>query len=297
MSSNSDWPWFWSLHAGMVGSDHETIISTCQTAGVNSIEMPSYLIEGMGFGELEELERQYAEAGIRIDSFHLPFTAEDDLSNFYETGRRHAVDRIRQFLELIPALKVRVAIQHATTSPILMGGNLHKTSVDVEGFDPFLRQLGKSLDELLPIAESGGIQIALENMQSPEDGGRFCSRPEHFERLAAEFDHLNLGFCFDTGHALISVGPDRVDELFDAMAPRLCQFHLADNAGDRDSHLAPGRGLVDWNQFFRKVVQLDYRYGMCVETPPFAPGPNYAMESWQQMLEDLDEMVRQALSK
>jgi len=98
----------------------------------------------------------------------------------------------------------------------------------------------------------------------------------------------------DTGHALVSGGPEGAGAFFEAMASHLAAFHLADNAGDRDSHLAPGHGLVDWDQFFRQVAPLDYGYGMCVEAPPFAPAP-YSLEAWERMFAELDELVRQAL--
>lgn len=277
--------WEWSLFSEALGKDYEAIIAVCQAANVHSIEMHPSQIEGLILQELEALGRRYAEAGVRVDSFHLPFGPQDDLSSFYETDRRQAVNRIRYWLERLPALKVRVAISHPGTS---------RYSVDVEGLDLYLRQLGRSMDVLLPVAESAGVDIALENMLPGSDGGRFCSRPEHFERLATLFDHPHLRFCLDTGHALVAAGLERAGEFFEAMAPRLAAFHLADNAGDRDSHLAPGHGLVNWNQFFQQAARLDYHYGMCVETPPFAPGP-YTLDAWRQMFVDLDRMVRRAI--
>ena len=278
-------PWFWSLHALVLRSDHDAIRSACQTAGVHSVEMHSFQLEGKTLQELEGLERDYAEAGVRIDSFHLPFTAQDDLACFYETERRRAVERTRFWLERMPALKVRVAVQHPSTS---------RCSVDVEGFDPFLRQLGRSLKELLPVAESNGVLFALENMPPGPDGGRFASRLGHFERFVSEFDHPSLRFCLDTGHALMAGGPEGVGSFFEVMAPHLAAFHLADNAGDRDSHLAPGHGLVDWDGFFRQAARLGHRHGMCVEAPPFAPAP-YSPEAWKQQFVGMDELVRRAL--
>ena len=285
MTRKLDQSWAWSLHSGFFGRDHEAILSLCQAVGIHFVNIPGRHIEGLSIRELENLERSYAEAGVRIDSFHLPFTAQDDLTSFYETERRRAVDRTRTWLERIPALKVRVAVQHPGTN---------RYSVDIEGLDPYLRQLGRSLETLLPVAESNDVQFALENMLPGPDGGRLGSRPRHFERFAAEFDHPYFGFCLDTGHALVSGGPEGAGAFFEAMASHLAAFHLADNAGDRDSHLAPGHGLVDWDQFFRQAARLDYRYGMCVEAPPFAPGP-YSLEAWERMFAELDELVRQAL--
>lgn len=278
--------WTWTLHAHVLGSDHEAILTTCQATNVHTVEMHPFHLEGLNLQELEALARRYAEAGVRIDSFHLPFTSEDDLTSFYETTRRRAVDRTRYWLERLPALKVRVAVAHPGTC---------RYSVEVENVDLLLRQLGRSLEALLPVAESSRIEMALENMLPGPDGGRLGSRPEHFERMASTLDHPHLKFCLDTGHALVAGGPAGAGEFFEVMAPHLAAFHLADNAGDRDSHLAPGHGLVDWIQFFRQVSRLNYRYGMCVEAPPFAPGPNYTLKAWQQMFADLDQWAQQAL--
>jgi sugar phosphate isomerase/epimerase len=80
-----------------------------------------------------------------------------------------------------------------------------------------------------------------------------------------------------------------------AMGPRLAGFHLADNAGDRDSHLAPGRGLVDWGRVFRGAAGLGFAGSMCIETPPFAQGPEYRPEAWRELVAQTDRLARQAL--
>jgi sugar phosphate isomerase/epimerase len=74
-------------------------------------------------------------------------------------------------------------------------------------------------------------------------------------------------------------------------------YHLADNAGDRDSHLAPGHGLVDWNTVFRRAAEIGFSGCMCIETPPFAAGAKgtYTVEAWKQMVDDTDTLVAQAL--
>ncbi|RKY68233.1 MAG: hypothetical protein DRP97_06510 [Candidatus Latescibacterota bacterium] len=285
MTPQRPWSWYWSLGSHVFESHHDAIRSACQAAGVHSVEMHPFQFEGKALEQLEGLEQDYAEAGVQIDSFHLPFGAQDDLANFYETERRRAVERTRFWLERMPALKVRIAVQHPSTN---------RSSVDVEGLDPFLRQLGRSLETLLPVAESNGVLFALENMPPGLDGGRFGSRLRHFERFVEEFDHPSLRFCLDTGHALMAGGPEGVGSFFEVMAPRLAAFHLADNAGDRDSHLAPGHGLVDWDAFFRQAARLDHRHGMCVEAPPFAPAP-YRPEAWKELFEGVDELVRRAL--
>ena len=130
------------------------------------------------------------------------------------------------------------------------------------------------------------------------DGPRIGSQPEHLSVIAEKFAHPNLGFCLDTGHALVAGGPDGAHAFFQAMDPHLVAFHLADNAGDRDSHLAPGRGLVNWNTLFKAMAELNFSHPACIETPPFAHAPNqtYPLPAWKQLTAETDDLVEKALN-
>ncbi len=277
--------WTWSVTSGpLLGRSHTEIQDICKQAG-SGIEAGMKLFGLIPEAELETLGEDYRSAGVRIETFHLPFTPQDDLASFYETVRQRAVETAVRGIERGAALGASVGIQHPSMSTF---------SVDNEGLDPFMRQLGKSLKTLLDVAEKNRFTIAIENMGAK---GRLGGRPEHFERLKQEFDHPNLGFCLDSGHALMALGPERAGEFFDVMAPKIVAFHLADNAGDRDSHLAPGHGLVDWTGFFRRVSEIQFSRAMCIETPPFAPGPDYRPEAWKEMVADVDALARAALSE
>lgn len=280
--------WTWSTTGyGFAGKSHDEIIALCHAAGLAGMEGAPPLFEGRSDAELEAAGRQYRDAAIKIETFHLPFSGEDDLASFYETVRRRAVDTARVWMERSTILGSTVGIQHPTVS---------RHSVDVEGLDRYIGQLGKSLETLLPVAEQLNYTIALENMLPGDHGGRLGGRPEHFERFIREFAHPNLGFCLDTGHALVAAGPD-ADAFHAVMAPRMAAYHLADNAGDRDSHLAPGHGRVDWNTVFRRAAEIGYAGCMCIETAPFAHAPNgvYPVEAWRQMVEDTDALAQRAL--
>ena len=279
------WTWSTRGHFGIVGKSHEEIQAICKKSGLAGIEGVIELFEGVTDSELEEIGKGYKEAGLKIATFHLPYSREDDIASFYETDRAKSVEKAQRWIERAVLLGATVGIQHPTTKAY---------NVDVEGLDNCLRQLGKSMTTLLPVAEKLGFTIALENML-PGEAGRLGSRPKHFEKFVAEFDHPNLGFCLDTGHALVAGGSEGADKFYEVMAPKIVAFHLADNAGDRDSHLAPGHGLVDWNVVFRRTAEIGFSGTMCIETPPFAHGPDYTVESWQGMVADADSLVEKAL--
>ena len=280
--------WTWSTTGyGFSGYTAESICEVCRVAGLSGIEGAPPLAEGKTDAEVEAFGRVFRDAGQRIETFHLPFSAEDDIASFYETVRRRAVDKILEWMDRAAQMGATVGIQHPTTT---------RHDVAVEGLDAYVRHLGKSLSVLLPAAEKTGFVIAVENML-PAGGGRFASAPEHIERLASEFGSSSFGFCLDTGHALVAAAdPARAGEIQDAMGSRLVAFHLADNEGARDLHIAPGRGLVDWRGVFRRASETGFSRAMCIETGPFAPGPPYTPEHWRAMVAATDVLATSSLA-
>lgn len=277
--------WTWSVPVTyMGGKAHDEIRQICKNAGLAGIEGISGLFDGHCEAELEAIGDDYRRAGLKIDTFHLFFADQEDISSFWETQRVAGVELQLRSMEMAARLGASKGILHPTSFPF---------EVALEGIDNFMRQLGKSLDVLLPAAAKLNFTIALEN-NLPKGGGRFGSAPEHFERFVKEFDHPNLGFCLDVGHANIAVGPAAVDEYFDVMGRRLVAFHLQDNAGDRDSHLAPGRGLCDWRKIFRRIAELKFSGTACIEAPPFAR--QYTPGDWEQLVKDTDAIAERALA-
>ncbi len=263
----------------------EEIIELCRYSNIGSIEFNESFLEFSKKEELEEKRELFKESPIKTDSVHLPFGPEDDITSFYEKDRRAAVRRMEWLLEKAAILGVRAVILHPSVTDY---------TVEDEGLNRFVYYMGESLEVLLPRAERLGLTIAVENMFSKPGGNRFGSLPEHFRILASKFAHPNFGFCLDTGHAQITGGSDGPAAFFDAMGSRIKAFHLHDNAGDRDSHLAPGRGLVDWDVVFSNMADLGYSYPACIEAPPFSygPGGTYSREAWKNMIDHTEKMAK-----
>lgn len=273
--------WGYAAHGpSFHGARHEVIREVCRAAGFSGIEAHAKMFPGFTAEGLEREGRLYAEAGVPVSSFHLPYDVEYDLAAQYETARQRAVAVEKTWLENAARLGARVAIVHPTTS---------RLDMNVESFDGFLAAFGRSLEELLPCAETHGIILAVENLPSPQ-GIRYGSAPGHFEVFREKFAHPSLGFCLDTGHALVSLH-GRAMEMAEAMKPMLAAFHLEDNAGDRDSHLAPGRGLVDWRAVSALLRDIQFVHPACVEAPPFAHGPNYSAGAWRDLHESTASLI------
>ena len=115
----------------------------------------------------------------------------------------------------------------------------------------------RSLDELLPFAESLGIIICIENIWYQ------LSTPERLLAVKKEFPTDALGFCYDSGHANLmdkgrnnpdsnpfkawgNVPPQFDDHILEKMMPHVVNCHLHDNNGIVDQHVNIGRGNIDW---------------------------------------------------
>ena len=278
--------WTWAFTASFYDHDPDRMMEACRASGVRALEYHPQNVDGLRDGEIVALRKKHETQGVSINSFHLPFATDDDIASFYETQRQRAVGRMNRYIRVAGLLGARAVIQHPTTN---------RYNTDENGPDRYFEQLHRSLQEMLPVARQAGVVIGLENMTPGEyGGGRFFSVAGHFARLSRELTDPNVGYVYDTGHALMSAGPDAL-QILEAMGDRIAAWHLADNAGDRDSHLAPGHGEVNWDAVFRHAAKLRFSAPVTMETAPWGHGPDYSMDTWKKSVQTLDALVEKAL--
>ena len=271
----------------------DEIIGICKKAGFYGIEGAAEKgIFNGSLSELAEIGEAFKKAGLSIGTFHLPYDHPvlDDIAALYECDRTRVVERMKYWIERAAACGATIGIVHPTSRRKCNGISCY--DVEKEGLDRICGQAGKTIQELLKFGEQFGFKIALENM-TPYTGGRLGSRIEHLLKLYNDNAHPNLGFCLDTGHALMAYGKD-VMKVYYALEEHLIAFHLADNGGDRDSHLLPSKGNFPWGDFFRALEKRGFDGNVCVETPPFDIGPNYSEEAWCNMSKELKELVKKS---
>ena len=270
------------------------IIDICRKSGFYGIEGASEV--GIFNGSIKELTKigeSFKAAGLSIGTFHLPYDKPvlDDIAALYECDRTRVVERMKYWIERAVACGATIGILHPTSRRKCNGISCY--DVEKEGLDRICGQASKTIQSMLKFGEQFGFKIALENM-TPYTGGRLGCRNEHMIKLYRDNAHPNLGFCMDTGHALMAYGKD-VMSVYYALEEHLIAFHLADNGGDRDSHLQPGHGNFPWGDFFKALNKRGFTGNVCVETPPFDIGPDYSDESWCRMFRAMNELVEKSL--
>lgn len=185
---------------------------------------------------VREIAAWFKTSGVPLNSMHSP------MFNDYEWGRSgappinpadpdrkrriEAMDEIKRALEVAEQVPFRFLVQHMG-----MGGEAY----DAHKFEAGL----SSLEHLRAFAKPLGVTLLVENIPNE------LSTPARLLEFltAGHFD--DLGVCFDVGHAHLAGG---VEAAFEMLKSRIQSTHVHDNGGDRDSHLWPGEGSVDWNQ-------------------------------------------------
>jgi len=124
---------------------------------------------------------------------------------------------------------------------------------------------------LAPIAKECGVRINLENMFTGFRGKIYAAICNDPEQAAKYVDTLNgmagegtFGFCLDTGHALL-VGLD-IKNFMTTMGSRITAFHIHDNNGTQDQHIAPYMGVLDWKRFTEGLTAINYQSTLSFET-------------------------------
>ena len=163
-----------------------------------------------------------------------------------ESKRRESVKHIAACFEPLVAIGAEFVVLHPTGYSLNDFTDQRRPQV--------VSQVVKSMTEMAKIAEETGIKLAWENLPH-----RNTARPLHDMReLRSLIDPMpdHVGLCLDTTHALIS-GHDPLAQL-DIASDRLFCLHLHDSNGQDDCHWVPGRGIIDWKPFIKRLGERGF---------------------------------------
>ena len=176
-----------------------------------------------------------AEYGLQLQSLHAPTERGSgvgrgsgvpiSISDPERIRRVDAVDEVKRALEVAETIPFRYLVQHMATS---------RQAADPRNLDAAF----SSLEHLLLFAKQRGVTVAIEN--TPNE---FCSA-ESLVQFVKQTRLNDLRFCFDIGHAHIGEG---VAQAFEPMRDRVVTVHVHDNHGEKDEHLLPYEGTIDWD--------------------------------------------------
>ncbi|HVB98051.1 MAG TPA: sugar phosphate isomerase/epimerase family protein [Candidatus Dormibacteraeota bacterium] len=207
------------------------------------------------------------QTGLGLHSVHAPLercsgtSRESDapisIAETDKLRRIEAVDEIKWSLELAERIPFRFLVLHMGTGREPLDGRYQDAAFN-------------SLEYLVVFAKQRGVTIALEN--TPGE----MAAPQALVDFLRETRLSDLRLCFDVGHAHIGEG---VDASFDLMRERAVTTHIHDNRGDRDDHLVPFEGSIDWEAALGKLREARVELPLVLELKQHDPG------TWKEILE------------
>jgi sugar phosphate isomerase/epimerase len=213
-----------------------------------------------------ELRAEVAQAGLDFVDAHAPFAHDVDPCCPDPAVRPFMLANLKLVLQIVHDFGVKSCCVHICST-------YYNDYTPQQHRDAVCR----TLDKVLPLAEKLDVTIALENIP------RLCNFVDDVLFYMKKYPSRHLGACFDSGHANIiekvndfPEGPYAVyyrdlgiespwePDVLGRMLPHIVNCHLHDNSGERDQHLLPGRGTVDWGKLVPKLLSAPRL--MCVQS-------------------------------
>ncbi len=189
--------------------------------------------------DIREMAGALADNHLQLASLHAPTSR--DLSATREGGQPLSICEVERVRRIEAMDELKRALDVAEDLPFSrmtfhMGGP-RETS------DPRKRDAAfSSLEHLILHAHHVGVTICVENTTSE------MGAPAYLRSFVDETRLAGLRFNFDIGHAHLADGPeeDRVAESFAPLRDLVAGGHIHDNHGEKDEHLPPYDGTIDW---------------------------------------------------
>jgi len=184
---------------------------------------------------IKELAAWFKSEGVEFHSMHSPIYVSNDFKSgspalnivdMDKPRRIEAMDEIKRAVEVAELMPFRFLVQHVGKTDEYDDPRKFEWAMSgIEHLRAFCRQLG--------------VTLLVEN--TPND----LATPEKLKELLKALHYPDLGVCFDTGHAHMT---STVHQAFGILEPHIRSTHVHDNKADRDVHLWPGEGTIDWNE-------------------------------------------------
>lgn len=199
---------------------------------------------------VREIADWFRSTAIPLNSVHAPLYADYEwgrtgsppvnIASTDRAGRVEAMDEIKRALELAEQIPFRFLVQHI--------------GVADEAFDDRKFEAAMtSVEHLRAFAKPLRVRILLENIPNE------LSTPERLVEFIQTSHFDDVGVCFDFGHAHMM---SDVPQAFETVKAFIQSTHVHDNHKDRDTHLWPGAGSIDWKQAMKLLQSAP-------QTPPF----------------------------
>jgi sugar phosphate isomerase/epimerase len=236
-----------------------------------------YSMDDEAFAQRLASERAAAQkAGITIHQMHGPWRSPP--RDATPEDRRERMEKMKRSIQAARLLGAKYWVIH----PIMPCGAL---DLDTEN-PPKTWALNKEFfTELLQYAKEQDVTICLENLPMVKFS---MANPQQILKFVKEMNDDHFKICLDTGHSTF-FPTVCLSDMVRQMGPELKALHIHDNMGDRDFHLWPTKGIIDWPGFIQALKDIDFQGVFSLET---APDKNLEPAPYAQAFAELCQLTQ-----
>jgi sugar phosphate isomerase/epimerase len=232
--------------------------------------------------QVKDVAQWFRDHEVKLHSVHAPLFSDPDwgrsgglavsIAYLERRLRVDSMDEIKRALDIADDLPFRYLVVH-------MG--LPEDEYDLNKFDAVMT----SLEHLKVSVKDRGVQLLLENVPNQ------LGTPERLVQFI-HHTHLNVGICFDTGHANMLNG---IHPAFETLNTYIASTHVHDNRGEKDDHLMPFDGAIDWTEAVRDLRRGEGRFPVLFEIRDYGPNPT-SLSRLAEVIERMEAIAGEGVS-
>ncbi len=229
-----------------------SVLEEISAAGFREIEVCSFPkhLDYHNEADVRRAGEMMRTLGLRPFSFHAPFADRIDITSLDPAEREAAVT------ELISACRAAALI--GAENVVLHPGPEREGKPPAEEFLQRMNNAAESLNRVAARCSDMGVRLLFENMLPHLLFGHTSDMLYLLGRITTP----GVGACLDTGHARLS---GDLGSVVQKLSGHLKMVHINDNNGDRDDHLIPGEGGIDWAWFISALRRQQFQGGLIIE--------------------------------
>jgi sugar phosphate isomerase/epimerase len=239
-------------------------LPTVRDGGFTTIEVCSFP-DHLDYHNQEHVTRAaelMRSLGMDANSFHAPFADRIDISSLDKNQRAESVREVIQACDAAAVLHAHYVVLHP--------GPEREGRPNPEEWYHRMRCAADSLNEVAVHCRHSGLVLLLENMLPHLLFGNVSD----MLFLLGAIRETNVGTCLDTGHAFLSRD---LRTVVHKLSGHLRMLHVNDNFGDRDAHLSPGEGAIDWTSLLRQLKEWNFHGPLILELADSGEAPDRIM--------------------
>lgn len=228
------------------------VIDAIRHRGFDTIEVCSFPphLDYHDRAAVTEAGTRLRALGLRAASFHAPFADRIDITAPDPAARHAAVQELLTAGEAAAAMGVETLVLHP--------GPEREGRPPESEFLERMRHATDSLNEVAARCGQLGVHLVLENMLPHLLFGHI----NDMMYLLGSIRTCDVGACLDTGHAHLA---RELPTVVHKLSGHLHLVHANDNRGDRDDHLPPGDGHIDWPWLLRELQSHRFQGTLILE--------------------------------